>query len=162
MVILGIDPGTTQIGFGLIKKEGAEIQLKKYGCLFFNKYKPEERVLHIFNQIFSLLTKEKPDIVAIEKVFFGKNAKTAMAVSEARGVIILSVLKKGLPFEEYTPLQVKQATTSYGRAGKKEMQKMVRLLLDLKEDPKPDDAADALAIAITCAQYINPIRNKAS
>lgn len=155
MIILGIDPGTTQIGFGLIKKEDGKIQLKKYGCLFFNKYKPEERVLYIFNQISSLLIKEKPDVVAIEKVFFGKNTKTAMAVSEAKGVIILSILKRGLPFKEYTPLQVKQATTSYGRAGKKEMQKMVRLLLGLKEDPKPDDAADALAIAITCAQYIN-------
>ena len=154
MKILGIDPGTTRIGYGIIESKNNNLIFEDYGCLFFEKINPEERLLHIFNDINKLIKKEKPDIVAVEKIFFSKNKKTAITVSEARGVIVVSILLNKIKLKSYTPLKVKQAVTSYGRAGKKEVQKMVRLILNLKETPSPDDAADALAVAINCAQYI--------
>jgi crossover junction endodeoxyribonuclease RuvC len=159
MTILGIDPGTTRVGYGIIETKNNNLIFKDYGCLFFEKINPEERLIHIFNGIKDLIEKEKPDIVAIEKIFFSKNKKTALEVSEARGVIIVAALANKIKLRSYTPPEVKQAVTSYGRAGKKEVQKMVRLLLNLKEDPNPDDAADALAVAITCAQHIKIEQN---
>jgi crossover junction endodeoxyribonuclease RuvC len=106
----------------------------------------------------TLLAAEKPDKVALEKLFFFKNKKTVIAVAQARGVIAEAVLSRSIPLEEYTPLQVKSAVSAYGRAGKKEVQKMMRLLLHLSEDPQPDDAADALALAVCSSTYNHSLR----
>ncbi len=154
MIILGIDPGTATTGFGAIKKN-AKLNLIEYGCI---KTVPNlttaERLNELHKQLNNLIKKHKPDMVAVEDIFFFKNLKTAIKVSQARGVILLTAAKSKIPIFECTPLQVKQATTSYGRAEKIQVQKMVKTLLNLKEIPKPDDAADALAVAICCAHTI--------
>lgn len=152
MRILGIDPGTAKIGFGVVDDKDKNLEFVKCGHLSLGKYSPEERLLKIFNQISKIIKETKPDIVGVEKVFFAKNKKTAIEVSEARGVVVIAAILKGKEVKSYTPLQVKQAVSSYGQTGKKGVQKMVRILLNLKEDPKPYDAADALAVAICCAQ----------
>lgn len=154
MIILGIDPGTAATGFGIIKKS-AKLKLIEYGCIkTATNLTTAERLKEIHNQLNSLIKKHKPDMVAVEDIFFFKNLKTAVKVSQARGVILLTAAKSKIPIFECTPLQVKQATTSYGRAEKIQVQKMVKTLLNLKEIPKPDDAADALAVAICCAHTI--------
>jgi len=153
MKILGIDPGTGMMGWGLIEKEGREIRPLKYGCIKTPANSEQSsRLLHIFDSLSDIIEKNKPDEAVIEKLFFFKNQKTVISVAEARGVSIVAVKKFGLPVYEYTPLQIKQALTGYGRAEKKQMQEMVRVTCKLKECPKPDDAADALAIAICHAQ----------
>lgn len=158
MIILGIDPGTAATGFGVINKLQAtsyKLQAIEYGCI---KTTPNlttaERLKVLHNQLNLLIKKHKPDMVAVEDIFFFKNLKTAVKVSQARGVILLTAAKLKIPIFECTPLQVKQAITSYGRAEKIQVQKMVKTLLNLKEIPKPDDAADALAVAICCAHTI--------
>jgi len=154
MKILGIDPGTVKVGFGVIEvDENNGLHFKKCGVLNFKDKKPEERLLLISKGITKLLKKEKPELVSLEKVFFAKNKKTALLVSEARGAISVAVGQEKIPLVEFTPLQVKQAVSTSGAIGKKEVQKMVRLLLNLDSDPEPYDAADALALAICCAQY---------
>lgn len=158
MIILGIDPGSHKIGYGVIQKFNSKVESLDYGCLefFTSKNTNNSNLVDLYNNIMGLLKKWQPDLVSIEKLFFLKNTKTAFQVSEARGVILLAVAQKGLEVQEFTPLQVKQSVSSYGRAQKKEVQKMVRLILNLTKDPQPDDAADALAIAICCAHsYIN-------
>lgn len=154
MIILGIDPGTTIVGFGLIKRKN-KLELIDYGCI---KTSPDqttaERLKEIDEQLAKLIRKHKPQVVAVEDIFFFKNLKTAIKVSQARGVILARAAKMKTQVEEYTPLQIKQAVSSYGRADKKQVQEMVKLLLNLKEIPKPDDAADALATAICCANTI--------
>jgi crossover junction endodeoxyribonuclease RuvC len=150
MVILGIDPGTNRIGYGLLENKGRDLSLIKYGCIELKSDGSSKDFVGLYDAIEDLIKKWNPDVMAIEKLFFFKNNKTVMQVSEARGIILLAGMKKGLLIKEFTPLQVKQAVSSYGRAQKREVQKMVRLILGLKEDPKPDDAADALAIAICC------------
>lgn len=151
--ILGIDPGTGIMGWGLILKSGSQILPIKYGCI---QTKPNtektERLLHIFNSLSDIIEKNKPDEVCIEELFFFKNQKTIISVAEARGVAVVVAKNAGLPVFEYTPLQIKQALTGYGRAEKAQVQEMVRVSCKLKECPKPDDAADALAIAICHAQ----------
>lgn len=155
MIILGIDPGTAIIGYGLIKKN-EELELIKYGCIETAKSMPSaERLKKIYNQLNKLIKKYKPDIVAVEDIFFFKNLKTVISVSQARGVILLTAINSNIPISEFTPLQIKQAITGYGRAEKIQVQKMVKILLNLKKIPKPDDAADALATAICCANTIN-------
>ena len=155
MIILGIDPGTAKIGFGAIKKK-KNLELIEYGCITTSKdLSTAERLEKLFKELSSLITRLKPDIVAVEEIFFFKNLKTAITVSQARGVILLSAQKKKAQIEEYTPLQVKQAVACYGRADKAQVQKMVKTLLNLEEIPRPDDAADALAIAICCANTKN-------
>ncbi len=154
MIILGIDPGTATTGYGLIKKNG-EINLINYGCIKTScDLTTAERLKELYNQLDSLIKKYQPDIAAVEDIFFFKNLKTAIKVSQARGVILLTATKSNIPIFEYTPLQVKQAITSYGRAEKIQVQKMVKTLLNLDEIPKPDDAADALAVAICCANSL--------
>lgn len=154
MIILGIDPGTATTGFGVIKKN-KELTLIDYGCIkTTTNFTTAERLKKLHDQLNSLIKKHKPDMVAVEDIFFFKNLKTAIKVSQARGVILLTAAKSKIPVCEYTPLQIKQATTSYGRAEKMQVQKMVKVLLNLKEIPKPDDAADALATAICCANTI--------
>lgn len=154
MIILGIDPGTAIVGFGLIEKENKSQKLKliEYGCIKTSaKFSTAERLKIIYEELSSLLKKHKPDIVAVENLFFFKNLKTAINVSQARGVILLAIAEKNIVVAEFTPLQIKQAVACYGRAEKLQVQKMVKTLLGLDEIPKPDDAADALAVAICCA-----------
>jgi len=151
--ILGIDPGTTMMGWGLIEKSGADIKPLKFGCIKTPpKSECSERLLHIFNSLSDIIEKNQPSEVAIEELFFFKNHKTVISVAEARGVAIVVAKRFGASVFEYTPLQVKQALTGYGRADKAQVQEMVRLACKLKECPKPDDAADALAVAICHAQ----------
>lgn len=155
MIILGIDPGTTAIGYGLIKTNGNESEIIDYGCIFIKPKSSATERLKIINQkLMKLLEKYKPNKAAVENIFFYKNIKTAMRVSEARGVILFTIAKSNIPIEEYTPLQVKQAVTGYGRAEKKQVQEMIKMIFNLKNIPKPDDAADALAVAVCCAHSI--------
>lgn len=160
MIILGIDPGTAIVGYGIIKKSlpaGRQEKLKvvDYGCITTNtEFSTAERLKKIHQELNRLVNKYKPNVVAVEDIFFFKNLKTAIKVSQARGVILLTAAKMNLPVYEYTPLQVKQAITTYGRAEKIQVQKMVKTLLNLKDIPRPDDAADALAVAICCANTI--------
>jgi crossover junction endodeoxyribonuclease RuvC len=152
-IILGIDPGLANTGYGLIFKEGGRLGLIIYGSIKTKREKSVgDRLCQINQELTKLIKKFKPTQLATEQLFFCKNVKTALAVGQARGVIILTAVENNLPIFEFTPLQVKQAITSYGRADKKQIQEMVRRLLNLKTCPQPDDAADALAIAICCAQ----------
>ncbi|MFZ5559324.1 MAG: crossover junction endodeoxyribonuclease RuvC [Patescibacteria group bacterium] len=157
MIILGIDPGTATTGFGLVKKDKSKLKLVKYGLITTPaNLSTAKRLNKLHKELTFLMKKEKPKIIAVEDIFFFKNLKTAIKVSQARGVILLTAEKLKIPIFEYTPLQVKQAITSYGRAEKIQVQKMVKTLLNLKEIPRPDDAADALAVAICCAHSIGP------
>lgn len=158
MIILGIDPGTAATGYGLIKKD-RDLKIIDYGCIRTEtKFSTAERLEQINKRLVKIIKKHKPQKIAVENLFFFKNVKTAIKVSQARGVILATAAQMRTPVEEYTPLQIKQAVTGYGRADKNQIQKMVKLLLRLKETPKPDDAADALATAICCANN-NRIQN---
>jgi crossover junction endodeoxyribonuclease RuvC len=155
MVIMGIDPGTAITGYGIINKQSAESKILDYGCIRTEtRFSTAERLGQIDQRFTKLLRKYKPDQIAVEDIFFFKNLKTAIKVSQARGVILARAACLKIPVFEYTPLQVKQAVTGYGRADKKQVQEMVKLLLNLKEIPEPDDAADALAVAICCAHSL--------
>lgn len=150
MRILGIDPGTGIVGFGVIDSDGKKHKLVDGGII---KSPPKQDLdlclKTIYKGIKELIKTNKPDVMAVEKLFFGKNVKTAISVSHARGVIILAASLENIPVAEYTPLQIKQSLTGYGRADKKQIQEMVRVLLGLKEVPTQDDCADALAVALT-------------
>jgi len=159
MKILGIDPGTAITGWAVIDTLGREIGRKKVpkviGCgVIATKAKTpdSDRLEIIYDSICDIISKEKPDIVAVEELFFFKNVKTVMSVSQTRGAVLLAIKKSKTPCDEFTPLQVKQAVVGYGRADKNQVQEMVKAILHLKSIPKPDDAADALAIALCCAQ----------
>ncbi|MEK7166946.1 MAG: crossover junction endodeoxyribonuclease RuvC [Patescibacteria group bacterium] len=153
MIILGIDPGLAITGYGIINETKQGINLIAYGCInTSSKFSAIERLEKIYQELRKIIKKYNPEKIGVEKLFFAKNAKTALMVGEARGVILLTIKQAKVPFFEFTPLQVKQAITTYGRASKQQIQKMIKLILNLKEIPKPDDAADALAIAITCSQ----------
>lgn len=150
MRILGIDPGTGILGFGVIEVHRGVYRLVDAGVVKTPAHTPlDERLEEIYDSLSQIITEVRPDCVSIEKLFFTRNVTTAMSVSHARGVAMLAARKGCLPIFEYTPLQIKQTLTGYGRAGKKQMQEMVRIHLRLKIPPKPDDAADALAAAIT-------------
>jgi crossover junction endodeoxyribonuclease RuvC len=147
--VLGIDPGIAIVGFGFIDKQGSKCIPVQYGCIQTEAHTPEEeRLLHVYEGMVQLIEKYKPDAVAVEKLFFNRNVTTAMTVSQARGVMILAAIQKGLPITEYTPMQIKQAVVGYGKAEKKQVQEMTRMFLKLQTIPKPDDVADALAVAI--------------
>lgn len=149
MIILGIDPGTATTGYGVIRHEGGNSKLLDFGVILTKPKQPLEiRLEQIHDELAELLQKYRPDEIAVEELFFSNNAKTAMAVGQARGVILLTARKAGLSISEYTPMQVKNAICGYGGADKKQVQKMVQMLLKIPEIPQPDDAADALAIAI--------------
>lgn len=153
MIILGVDPGTATTGYGVIRKEGQKHTVLDFGIISTPAKTPlHDRLDTIFEELSELIEKNKPDHIAVEELFFAANSKTAIAVGQARGVILLAGKKKGLAVFEYTPLEVKMALTGYGRADKNQIQQMVKALLGLSEIPKPDDAADALAIAICHAQ----------
>lgn len=151
--ILGIDPGYGRMGYGVIEEARGELKVIDFGCLETPKFERSElRLFEIKRFLEKLFKEHKPDLVATENLFFSKNIKTALRVGEARGVILLSVAEVDLPLFELSPQEVKQAVTGYGKATKDQVQKMVQKILDLKKMPKPDDAADALAIAITASQ----------
>lgn len=151
MIVLGIDPGIAKVGWGVVESEDRNSVFSiAYDCFETKKQKSEEnRLLLIYEEIARLIKKYKPDAVAVEKLFFTKNEKTAFTVGQARGVIVLSAVQKKLPVFSYTPLQVKLAIVGYGKAEKSQIQKMVQVMLKLPQIPKPDDTADALAVALT-------------
>jgi len=150
MIIIGIDPGLASTGYGIIKKSKI-LKCLGYGVIRTSKNSERgERLRKINNELSKITEKYRPDILAIENIYFFKNLKTAIPVSQVEGVILLTAAKKRLPVWETTPLQIKFAITGNGRADKKIVQKKLKKLLCLKEIPKPDDAADALAIALTC------------
>lgn len=152
MRIIGIDPGTGRMGFGIIDARQGKLTLVDAGVITTPAHTPtNERLEDIFDNLTQLIADHKPQMMAIEKLFFARNVTTAMSVAEARGVALLVGKKARLPIDEYTPMQIKQSITGYGGADKKQMQEMVRLQLGLTTVPKPDDAADALAAAIMCA-----------
>lgn len=150
MIILGIDPGTATTGYGVIASSPKKpVRCVSYGCITTAKEKSAGARLAILEkELQQVLREYKPDAIVVERLYFFKNLKSAMPVSEARGVILLTIAKKKLPVFELTPLQVKMAITGYGRADKKQMQRMVQQALKLPQPPKPDDAADALGLAI--------------
>ena len=156
MIILGIDPGTATTGFGVLKTKGKKAKPKAidYGCIITSPdLSPGDRLKIINNELNKLIKKYRPKIMAVESLYFFKNLKTAMPVSQAKGVILLTAAKKKIPVYEFTPLQVKMAVTGYGKAEKKQVQEMIKVLLDLEKKPKDknkrkDDATDALGIAL--------------
>lgn len=149
MIILGIDPGIATTGYGIISTNKGKHSPIEYGIVSTKAHTLlEERLSKLFDGVCEILDRHNPDAVAIEELFFNTNIKTAVDVCQARGVLLLAAVKKNVPIYEYTPLQVKQSVVGYGRAEKQQVIYMTRLLLGLAEPPKPDDAADALAIAI--------------
>lgn len=149
MVIFGIDPGYAIVGCGVVRYERNNFSLMGYGAVTTDKDMPfNQRLKKIYDDITELLQRFRPDAVSIERLYFNTNQKTAIDVAQARGVIVLAVQQAGVPIFEYTPLQVKQSIVGYGRAEKQQVQEMTRMLLHLDKIPKPDDAADALALAI--------------
>lgn len=149
MRILGIDPGYAIVGFGVLDYDNVRFKTVKYGAITTSPDTPfNMRLAEIYDDMSSLIEMVKPDCMSIEKLFFNTNVTTGIDVAEARGVILLSAAKRGIPIFEYTPLQVKVAVTGYGRAEKHQVQEMTRNILSLAEIPKPDDTADALAIAV--------------
>lgn len=150
MRIIGIDPGTGILGFGVIEVTKGKAQLVDGGVIRTPvKEDDAVRLQTIFDELTDIISASKPTEMAVEKLFFAQNVTTAMTVAQARGVVLLCGMQAGLKIAEYTPLQIKQAVTGYGRADKKQIQEMVRVILQLKTIPKPDDCADALAAAIT-------------
>jgi crossover junction endodeoxyribonuclease RuvC len=149
MIILGIDPGIATVGYGVVNYDRNNFKVIQYGVITTAAGLPAStRLLEISNDIGTLIETFKPDSAAVEELFFTSNRKTAMQVAQSRGVILLECCRRNVPLFEYTPLQVKQAVVGYGKAEKKQVMEMTRLILKLDKIPKPDDAADALAIAI--------------
>jgi len=157
MLVLGIDPGTATTGYGLVQETNqGEYRCVDYGTIKTGKeQQAQDRLLKLFDELNKLLLLHKPDKAVVEKLFFQTNTTTAIAVGQARGVILLGLAQHTIPVSEYTPLQVKQAVSGYGKADKSQVIKMVQMILGLKESPEPDDAADGLALAIC---YLNNYR----
>lgn len=154
MRILGLDPGTATTGYGIIDAAEGRFDLVVFGVILTPANDPApQRLQSIYEQLNELLATYRPDTAGVEQVFFGRNITTAIAVGQARGVLLLALAQAGVPVSEYSPPKVKEAVTGYGKADKPQVQLMVRHLLDLAETPQPDDAADALAVAITHAQF---------
>ena len=159
MLVLGLDPGTAITGYGLVRRTGNRLSGIDFGVIRTPAGRPlPERLLAIHHELGRLLAGHRPEVVAVEQLFFCNNARTAMAVGQARGVVLLAAAEAGLAVAEYTPLQVKQAVVGYGKADKRQVQEMVRILLALRDIPRPDDAADALAVAICHAHTVRPER----
>ncbi len=155
MRIIGIDPGTGILGFGVVDFDRQKFKLVTAGVVSTPAHTPlPERLAEIYDALTEIIDETRPEVMSIEKLFFAQNVTTAISVAHARGVAMLAGQQGGLSIAEYTPLQIKQTLTGYGRASKKQIQEMVRLNLGLREVPKPDDCADALAAAITHATMI--------
>jgi crossover junction endodeoxyribonuclease RuvC len=157
VIVLGIDPGTAATGYGLIERNGSRLRLIDYGC--FETVPADElpvRLRHIHQAVSELIAEHRPVVVGVERLFFNRNVQTAFAVGQARGVVLLAAAQAGLPVAEFGPHEVKMAVTGYGRAGKDQVQKMVQVVLGMSVLPRPDDAADALAVAICLAHSERP------
>ncbi len=149
MLVMGIDPGTATTGFGIVEGQGARAKMIDYGTILTPATMPmPERLVAINREMTNLIERYNPAAVAIEQLFFHKNSKTALSVAQSRGVLVMTAARAGITTAEYTPLQVKQAVVGYGSASKKQVQLLVQAILNLPTLPRPDDAADALAIAI--------------
>jgi len=152
MLVLGVDPGTASTGYGLVRERSGRLEALDFGVVGTPKDIPlPERLLIIHRQLGQLIRVHRPDVLAVEQLFFNRNVRTALAVGQARGVVLLAAAEAGLAVAEYTPPQVKQAVTGYGGADKAQVQGALKLLLGLGTLPHPDDAADALAVAVCCA-----------
>jgi crossover junction endodeoxyribonuclease RuvC len=159
-IILGIDPGTATMGWGVIRQEGNRLSYVQHGAITTpSQWEMPRRLGRLFDGVTELVKGYRPETVAVEELFFNTNVTTAITVGQARGVVLLAAYRAGIEVAEYTPLQVKQAITSYGRAEKRQVQEMVKSLLRLREIPKPDDAADGLAIAV-CHAFSSRISGK--
>lgn len=155
MKILGIDPGFGRLGYALIEADRKNCRVLDCSCVETSpKLKYEKRLLLIADKIKNIIEKEKPEILAFEKIFFAENQKTALQIAEVRGILIYLAAASGIPYCEYTPLEIKMALTGYGKATKEQVQKMLKILLKLESLPKLDDASDALAAALTCASIL--------
>lgn len=155
MIVMGIDPGYAITGYGIVEKIGNNFKLIDYGAVTTDAGVDFPKRLDIlYSGLTDIINKYNPEVIGMEELFFNKNIKTAIAVGQGRGVAVLAVQRAGKPLYEYTPLQVKQAVVGYGRAEKMQVQKMVQIMLKLKSIPKPDDAADALAVAICCGNCV--------
>lgn len=160
MIIFGIDPGTAILGWGVIEEERNTMRMIACGVVRTPAGDPaDQRLLQLYNELSALITNYKPDAAAIEELFFSKNVTTALPVGQARGVALLALAQQKIPIFEYKPLVVKQAVAGYGGADKKQLQEMVRMTLRLQTVPKPDDAADALAVAL-CHGYSAPMTRR--
>ncbi|MCU0492561.1 MAG: crossover junction endodeoxyribonuclease RuvC [Chloroflexaceae bacterium] len=157
MRTIGIDPGTAILGWGVVDENSGTMRPHAYGVITTAAgTEPAQRLLTLHEGLTALLREHRPEAAAVEELFFGKNVNTAISVGQARGVVLLTLAQAGVPIFEYKPLVVKQAVAGYGGADKRQMQEMVRMTLNLKTIPKPDDAADALAIAL-CHAYTAPM-----
>ena len=161
MRIIGIDPGYAIVGYGIIDYQNTRFSVVDYGAILTEAGVPfNERLEQIYDEAFFIMQKYRPEALAIEKVFYNSNAKTVIDVSQARGVLVLAAQKCKVPIFEYTPLQVKQSVVGYGRAEKKQVQEMTKIILNLEKVPKPDDTADALAMAICHAHASGSLFSK--
>lgn len=157
MIVLGIDPGTARLGYGVVERQGSRLTMLDYGCLETINDRPlEQRLLLIHEGLDDLIETHRPEAVGVERLFFNKNVRTAMAVGQARGVVLLVAAQHGLPVLEYGPHEVKLAVTGYGKAPKDQVQRMVQMVLSMQQLPRPDDAADALAVAVCTAHAVIP------
>ncbi|MCR5175446.1 MAG: crossover junction endodeoxyribonuclease RuvC [Anaerovibrio sp.] len=163
MLVLGIDPGTAICGYGFVELKGSRLVAREYGAITTSsKARPEDRLMKLYDDLDALIKKHKPDVMGVEQLFFNRNVTTAIPVGQARGVVLLAAAKNALELVERTPLQVKQSVTGYGKATKEQVIYMVTRLLNLPEPPKPDDVADALAVAICTSHMLDSFvyRNK--
>jgi crossover junction endodeoxyribonuclease RuvC len=149
VLVLGIDPGTATTGYGLVREQDQELHLKGYGVIITPaKQQLHQRLQTIYSDLTALIQEHQPEVAAVEELFFSRNARTALSVGHARGVVLLALAHAGLPVFEYKPLEIKQAVAGYGGADKRQVQEMVRMLLSLDHVPQPDDAADGVAVAV--------------
>jgi len=156
MKILGIDPGTVVMGYGLIESDGSEIVLVDYGAIAVpERLKTGERLNYLYNELLKVIRKHKPDTCAVEQPFVAKNVRTALAIGRAQAIALLAASSQNIPTYEYTPAQVKLRVANYGASSKEQVQEMVRLQLGLAEAPQPNDAADALAVALCHVQEMH-------
>jgi crossover junction endodeoxyribonuclease RuvC len=160
MAVIGFDPGSAITGYGIIEENADHsLQVIDYGVLRTGtELSPPDRLKSIYEQVNQILALHQPQSAAVEKLFFQRNVRTALTVGQARGVLLLALAQTGLPIAEYNPMEIKQAVAGYGKADKKQMQQMVKMLLGLEKIPRPDDAADALAVAI-CHIHSRKLRN---
>jgi len=157
VIVLGIDPGTAATGYGIVERSGSRLRAVDYGCLeTLPTQPPAQRLLEIHQAVTELIATHRPAMLGVERLFFNRNVQTAFAVGQARGVVLLAAAEAGLPVFEYGPHEVKMAVTGYGRADKQQVQRMVQVVLGLDSLPRPDDAADALAVAICLAHATPP------
>lgn len=163
MIVLGIDPGTAAMGYGVVDRTGGRLRAVDYGTITTT---PDaalpERLRHLYEHVAELIETHRPDLVAVERLFFSRNAQTAFAVGQARGVVLLAAAQAGVPVREATPSEVKVAVTGYGAADKEQVGRMVTVILQLPEVPHPDDTADALAIAVTIANSERAVERRAA